>query len=55
MPMSLKHPSIVNKEQFIFLSGTTVQSDDLNSDKLTNNMVGNFNVFSPTMEGEIVH
>ena len=51
--MSLKHSRIVNKEYFIFLSGTIVQFDDLNSDNLTN-MVGNFNVFGSSMEGEIV-
>ena len=54
MPMSLKHSRIVNKEHFIFLSGTIAQSDDLSSEKLMNKMIVNFNVFSSTMDGENV-
>ena len=35
----------------IFSSGKIIQSDDLNSAKITNKMVVNFNVFSTTMKG----
>ena len=38
----------------IFLSAKIIQSDDLNSDKITNKMVLNFNVFSTTIKGGIV-
>ena len=42
---------LTKEVRHILSSGTIVQSNYLKSDKLTNKMVVNFNVFSPTMDG----